>query len=565
MSAKPRLLIIGLDGADWGVIDDLAGRGLLPVISALRRDGSFSPLQSTVPPATFPAWTTFMTGCNPGRHGVFDFTRRRPGTYALGFVNATYRKSPTLWHILSRAGLRVGVVGLPATYPPEPVNGCMVSGFDSPVAATIDSSFVHPPELLAEMNEHCGGYRISSLLENYMDEDWYPPARTDILASLHSKARAGLYLYRREPWDCFMMLFGETDTVAHHFWKFHDPRSPRHEPASALLRSALTDVYRAADAIIGRFLDQAWDNTVVLLVSDHGSGGIGDTALSLNRWLEGQGLLVTADRDTWTGRAVEALKRAGLRRLPQRVQEQVFRTRAVGLAERMESRSRFGGILWEKTAAFSEDMNYFPAVHINLRNREPAGQVSLGPEYDRLCDRILQGLHAWRHPQTGAPVVNRAWHRRELYCGDLTQIAPDIVVEFALHNGYSPLCLHRRHLAPGCCLTQLRRQEMCGSRILSMSGAHRREGIFLCHGHGLADRGNITVPVTLADICPSVLRFFGVGWDGPLDGRPLDCLPPGGPGPSVRGPSGGHRFSEPYSESQEQTVAERLRRLGYID
>lgn len=566
MSGKQRLLIIGLDGADWGVIDDLAEQGLLPVIARLRREGAWAPLTSTVPPATFPAWTTFMTGCNPGRHGVFDFTRRRPGTYSLEFVNATYRKAPTLWHILSQAGLRVGVVGLPATYPPEQVNGCMVSGFDSPVAATIDASFVHPPELLAEMNERCGGYRISSLLENYMDSSWYPHARTEILESVQSKARSGLYLYRREPWDCFMMLFGETDTVAHHFWKFHDSDSPRHEPAPAL-RSTLTDVYRAADAIVGRFLEQTWENTTVLLVSDHGSGGIGDTAVSLNRWLEAQGLLISDERNTWAGRAVEALKGAGLRRLPQRVQEQVFRTRAVGLAERMESRSRFGGIVWEKTAAFSEDMNYFPAVHINLRNREPTGQVSPGPEYDRLCARILEGLHAWRHPVTGTPVVRSAWHRRDLYCGDWTETAPDIAVEFALHNGYSPLCLHRRHLAPGQCLTELSRQDMRGSRILSMSGAHRSEGIFLCHGPGLNDFGRVPAPVSLADICPSVLRFFGVRWDGALDGQPLNCLRPGASGPSIRGNGcdSGPRSSQPYSTSQEQAVAERLRRLGYID
>src|SRR5438477_231627 len=113
--------------------------------------GTWGRLRSTVPPATFPAWTSLVTGVNPGRHGIFDFSARVPGTYRVRFVNGSHRRAPALWTRFSAAGRRVAVLTVPATYPPEPVAGVMVSGFDSPLATAIDGSFVHPRALYGEI------------------------------------------------------------------------------------------------------------------------------------------------------------------------------------------------------------------------------------------------------------------------------------------------------------------------------------------------------------------------------------------------------------------------------
>src|SRR5438445_316217 len=119
--------------------------------------GTWGRLRSTVPPATFPAWTSLVTGVNPGRHGIFDFSARVPGTYRVRFVNGSHRRAPALWTRFSAAGRRVAVLTVPATYPPEPVAGVMVSGFDSPLATAIDGSFVHPRALYAEIQGPVGG------------------------------------------------------------------------------------------------------------------------------------------------------------------------------------------------------------------------------------------------------------------------------------------------------------------------------------------------------------------------------------------------------------------------
>ena len=117
------VLIIGLDGATFDLIGPWARTGELPTLATLMSQGAWGRLASTLPPFSFPAWTTFMTGVNPGQHGIFDFTQRRPGTYEVEFINATYRRRPSVWQVLSRARRRVGVMGLPATYPPETLNG----------------------------------------------------------------------------------------------------------------------------------------------------------------------------------------------------------------------------------------------------------------------------------------------------------------------------------------------------------------------------------------------------------------------------------------------------------
>src|SRR5215510_5464616 len=150
------LLVIGLDGATLDLVRPWVAAGRLPVLADLMARGAWGPLRSTIPAATFPAWTSLVTGVNPGRHGVLDFTERVPGTHRVRFVNGSYRRAPALWTRLTRAGRRVAVVTVPATYPPEPVAGVMVSGFDSPLAAAADGSFVHPRSFYPELRRLVG-------------------------------------------------------------------------------------------------------------------------------------------------------------------------------------------------------------------------------------------------------------------------------------------------------------------------------------------------------------------------------------------------------------------------
>src|SRR4051794_34953860 len=341
------LLILGLDGATLDLVEPWVADGTLPNLGRLIGAGAWGRLASTIPAATFPSWTTFMTGVNPGRHGVFDFTRRDPGAYRVRFVNSTFRKAHTVWRLLSEGGRRVGVLGVPGTYPPEPINGCMISGFDTPVTTRADASFVHPPELAADVAA-AGGFPFADFQEFRIDSGWHARALASLCDGIERKTTLAERLLTRERWDCFMLMFGESDTAAHHFWSFHDRRSPRYDAAgAAALGNPLRTVYAALDDAIGRLLARV-PGATVLIASDHGFGGVGTTALRLNRWLAEEGYLAFAPRRRGS-RAAGALRAAAVRAIPARWQAPCFRAAGGRLVSRIESGVRFGGIDWRGT------------------------------------------------------------------------------------------------------------------------------------------------------------------------------------------------------------------------
>src|SRR5262245_43840404 len=166
------LLIVGIDGADWDLVAPWLRAGGLPALASLADAGTGGRAVSTIPAATFPAWTSFATASEPGRHGIFDFSVREG--YGIRFLHAGDRAVPSIWRRLADAGLRVAVYNLPGAYPPEPLpGGIFISGFDTPVATAIDPSFVHPRALHGELSRRHGSLVISDLNEIRIDAGWH--------------------------------------------------------------------------------------------------------------------------------------------------------------------------------------------------------------------------------------------------------------------------------------------------------------------------------------------------------------------------------------------------------
>jgi predicted AlkP superfamily phosphohydrolase/phosphomutase len=548
-----RLLVIGLDGATFDVVSPWAAAGELPVLARLMAGGAWGPLRSTVPPATFPAWTSLVTGVNPGRHGVLDFVERIPGTFRVRFVNGSRRRTPALWTRLSAAGCRVAVLSVPATYPPEPVNGVMVSGFDSPVTAGVDGSFVYPRAFHAEMRRLVGRLPFADFQEVRTGPRWHDRALASLLDGVARRATLAEAVLRRESWDALMVVFGESDTVAHHFWRFHDPASPRHVPSRHA--DALLHVYRALDAAIGRLVAAAGDPCVAV-VSDHGSGGASDRVVHLNRYLAERGFLEFRSRAGAASRAVRAL---ALRAVPFRLQGALLR-RVPTAAGRLEGGARFGGIAWPRTRAYSEELDYHPSVWINAVGREPEGVVGQA-DYERTRDAVCEALSAWRDHE-GRAVVERLWRREEIYRGPATALAPDVVLELAAPGGYSPSCLRSPGAGPP--LRRLTPAEHGAGKGAGLNGAHRPEGMFLFAGRGVRAAGTVTA-AEVTDVLPTLLALVGLPVPLGLDGEPiatvLDRCPSWQPDPLPAAT----REPQPYGESESREIAARLASLGYLE
>ncbi|MCK5862047.1 MAG: alkaline phosphatase family protein [Candidatus Hydrogenedentes bacterium] len=529
-----RVLLIGLDGADPELVARWMQAGRLPHLQTVARSGVFSSLNGVTPPVTYPAWTTCVTGVNPGKHGITDFTEKVSGSYAIRFLNSTDRKAPALWNILSDAGKRVCVLGVPGTYPPESVNGIFVSGFDSPVSEAVDRSCVYPKEAWSQVR----GWRFAPFQEHRITPDWYKKALHLLEDTIQEKTDIACRLLQEEAWDFSMVVLGEADTASHHFWPLEDEQSPRHTDKNFALDHPIRKIYEQLDSAVGALVDAAGSDTLVLIVSDHGFGGAGVETVHLNNYLAEQGWLRYG---AGTG---SLLKRMALRWLPTKGRGALFRY-FQGMASRAESRARFGGIDWQHTRAWSDELDYFPSVHINLAGREPGGIVAQEAYEDtvqELCD-LLERF----------PAISRALPRNKVYSGAWTKRAPDIIIELAWKNGYRYSCTRARG---GASLETLDPTEWCGGKERGNSGVHRNPALLM------SNRAIGCDFPSLIDIAPTVLDFLGISLP-PMDGvsmiakKEVPSSSPEGVWQAVP--------EKPYTTRQEEILEERMRNLGYFE
>jgi predicted AlkP superfamily phosphohydrolase/phosphomutase len=559
-----RALIVGLDGATFTIADPLVRDGRMPNLARLLREGFSAPLQSTTPAITLPAWSSFLTGCSPGIHGILDFVHREPGTYRLTFTNSTHRLVPTVHEWISSLGGRVASVAVPTTYPPTSVNGVVISGFDSPVALGIDGSFVHPPALAGEIFQRFGGMKFADFQEIHIGPGWHTAALRSLEAEIQRKEAICRWLLEQERWDLFMVVFGETDTVAHHFWMFCDPNSPRYpgDSVAAPLRDAIARVYECCDRALGVLLDAAGAEQVIV-ASDHGFGGAGDRILYLNRFLENKGWLqyrrerVGAQGFRWGSHWVDRGKAFAIDHLPATAQERLFRALPNSWLSGIESRSRYGEIDFSKTQAWSDENNYAATIHLNVRGREPLGVIS---NRDEAIGRLSEDLLSWE--EDGIRVVRRVFTREQLFEGPALERAPDLVLELSEPQDYSWTVLPSVRVERGTTHRRLATSELMGGKGFGMNGSHRPQGVLVLHGKAyvVGERG----AANIQDCMPTWLT--AAGWPVPdyTDGRVLQNTFAMPTRPRY------HRFdsnsgaTRTLRRSEEASLRARLQSLGYL-
>ncbi|MBC7263239.1 MAG: alkaline phosphatase family protein [Chloroflexi bacterium] len=547
---KPRVLVIGIDGGTLDLIRPWAERGSLPALADLIKGGVSGPLESTMPPVTSPAWPSFMTGKNPGKHGVFDFIRNKQGDFTL--VNASSIDGKTLWGILSEAGYKVGVMNVPVTYPPSPVNGFMITGLLSPPNADL----CHPPGFLKPYEAELGRYRIVPRVE-YREGD-EEALIEDLLDLTQTQGRFALRVMETQPWDFLMVHFLATDIAQHSLWRFMDPTHPRHNPAAAEeLKSGIQRVYQAVDRMINLMRERLPTDVTIIVMSDHGFGPL-HYIVNLNSYLLMLGLLRLKNRPTtqlrWTAfrmglspaHAYEWIARLGLQNLTWKVSKEQ-RNRIIS---RFLS---FEDVDWSRTKAYS--MGHVGQLYVNLKGREPHGIVEPGAEYEAVREYLIAALRELRDPHTGKPIVDRILRKEEVCSGPYFDRSPDLYV---VMDGYRyisfPLFASRVDV-----ITQ---------QIRGDSGSHRQHGVFIAHGRHIR-AGTQVAGARIVDIAPTILYSMGVPVPDDMDGRVLtEIFEPGyslshaiqysktEPAPAMT--------EYTMSAEEEQEVLDRLRDLGYL-
>ena len=555
-------LLIGLDGAGLDIVHDL-GRRELPNLHACMQRGVHAALRSVLPPATLPNWTTLLTGYDPGQHGVFDFTLRTG--YRVAFTAGAIRETPTLIARLDRLGLSCASLFFPGTYPPERLrHGVYVSGWDAPVAFEADASFVWPRALHRELVARFGPERFDDVDQFSADAPgWHAQLSAALCKRIERRVALARWLLEQRRFDLFAIYFGESDTAAHHLWSLHDPASPRRpKDVSPAEQDGLARVYRALDAAVGQLLAAAGGERVELsIVSDHGSGGASDQVLYLNRALEAAGLCRLHPPRT-AAKLIQRSKDLALTRLPPRLREKLFRGFGALLPGLLESRARFGAIDMARTSVFSDELNYFPGLHYNLRGREPDGIVDPA-EVPALRKRCEEALYALRDPETRRPVVAQVHAREELFRGPFVARAPDLLLELALDRGYS------YNLMPSggasAVFRRLGPEEYLGRKGRSLPGSHRDRGLFIACGPQVRALGHIDA--AMADVSATVLERMQIAAPPDLAGRVLRSALRARETALCAPLPDAHEAAREMvaSGTQQARVEERLRRLGYIE
>ena len=496
-----------------------------------------------------------MTGKSAGHHGVMEFFRPQAGSYQQVLNSRLDIDGKSLWRILSDADHSVGVVGVPLTYPPEPVNGCLITGLLTPPDAR---DYAYPPDLLQELEAQLGPYRLRH------DEKYHKSNPHPFLQEqgeiLEYNLKTALYLMEHKPWDFFIIHFYGSDRIQHEFWHLLDPDHPQHDPEErARLGNVVLDFYQRLDGALASLEAALDEDTVLIVMSDHGFGPI-HQFFNVNSWLLKQGYLKLKPHVVTRARrllfelgvnysvAARWLLKFGLGR----------RAASVGRARReMLQRRMFlslDDVDWSRSRAYS--LGNLGQLYVNLRGREAQGVVEPGAEYEALLEELSQGLRALVDPDTGRPIVTQIFRREDVYAGPYAAASPDLA--FLTHDMvYKPMGLSDfpspRTFEP----------------VYGSTGHHRMDGILICRGEGIFREGASIEGARIQDLAPTILHLLGVPIPQEMDGvvlsdlftealraqepviaAPVDpALDEGKPG---------------YTDDEEAKLMDMLRRLGYV-
>jgi predicted AlkP superfamily phosphohydrolase/phosphomutase len=556
MANSKRVWALGLDGATLDLIRPWADEGQMPVLSHLMRSGGSGPLRSTYPPLTGPAWSSFMTGMSPGRHGVLEFFRRQPGTYRQ--VLNTYRDldGKPLWRLLSEAGKRVGVMGVPMTYPPEPVNGFMISGLLTPAGRR---DFTFPISLLDELEAHLGSYRLRH--DQKYRRNAPEPFIREQYEILENNIQAALYLMHKERWDFFMVHLLGSDRMQHEFWHLLDPSHPQHDPAERRrYGNVIQTFFRQMDASIGRLVEALDDDVVILVMSDHGFGPV-RRFVNFNTWLLQQGLLrLRSDPMTALRHLVYRLG-INYNTAAHWVLKLGFGRQAMELGrQRREELQRrlflsLDDVDWARTKVYS--VGNFGQMYVNLTGREPQGSVSPGAEYEAVLDDLTQRLRMLADPETGQPVVADILRREDLYDGPHAEASADLMF----------LTRGMEYKAMGLSDFSSRR---VFDPVYGTTGHHRMDGLMIWHGPGVIQEGRAFEGARIYDLAPTILYLMGRPVPEEMDGRVLLDLftPEFRRAHAVTYAQSSGLFlgqdDSVYSEQEKAEMRDMLQALGYV-
>ncbi len=524
-----RVLLIGWDGADWRILDPMLEAGLLPNLRSLIDRGARGVLRSTTPNHSWAAWPSFLTGVEPSNHGVYDIFEKELGVRKS--LPVTYRsiKEKTMLADLTAAGCTTVMTNLPLTFPPPRIDGKLVAGGVLPKWRP----FTHPESLAGELEKAGAPFPINGMSWTTF-RNRPEPFLEEARELTEARTRANLHLLDTTDWRFAALIYVATDRVQHCLDKYVAPDHPDFASLSRQpLAEKVRDVYRLLDDALGRVLERAEDDDLVLFVSDHGFQSC-TRALHMDRLLEHLGLLRFAASKAVFG----PMQWGPMRTVARKVYD------VLGLHGRI---SLPQSVNWQRTVAYTSVRSTGEGVSINVAGREPDGIVDPG-DFEATRDRVMEALDGFTDPATEKKPFRRVLRREDVFTGRHAETAPDILLD----------------PAPLYSLTHAKSMVEDADWL---SGDHRMEGVIAASGPRVRPDA-FAEPALLVDMAPTILAALGVPASVKHDGQVLSAVVGDEASVAAAGVREGEAGADDatgLAEDEALEVEEHLRGLGYLE
>ncbi len=374
-SLQEKVVVIGLDGVPFSLLEYLFDSGYMPNLADIAKRGTFRKMMTSLPAVSSVGWTSFMTGRNPGEHGIFGFTDLKQGEIALRLPSFDDIQQPVLWHKTNE--LNSVVVNLPFTYPARPLRGVLIAGFVAPVFERA----IYPHWLVDWLRSK--NYRTD--VDTVKGRQNPGLLIKDLFETINVHEEVMSELMSQQPWDLFIGVITGTDRLHHFFFDAcRNPGHPRHQD--------FTQYYRRVDDFFGRLRERLGPKTRLIVLSDHGFTDL-KTSVQLNYILKMLGYLRFVQTE------------------PQSIDD-----------------------IHPGSLAFALDPS---RIYLNSRDRFEHGALS-APAALEIRMRLRDELKKLRLAEIGIrdnidaegdeKLFDDVFFREEIYKGDCFSMAPDIVV-----------------------------------------------------------------------------------------------------------------------------------------
>lgn len=494
---QTKVIVIGLDGATFEVINPLIEQGLLPTLAKIKESGASGILNSTFPPITGPAWLSLATGKNPGKTGVFDFRNiKSPQSFELKPLSSLeFRSNRCFWDYLSAEGKRIGIFNYPMLYPPYYINGFMIGGLGSPERGNI----AYPSELMGELTKISRGYKI--IIPFIRDYYTNKPALflKDLNRLLEDQIKIIHYLLNRGKLDLFVFVLSVTDFLQHHMWNYWEEYKTNRQSKYG---REFVQVWTRVDELIGSLLEKEPDSHF-LIVSDHGFGTL-DGYFCINKWLEQEGYLVR--KNPYNNSTASPFRELAKLLLSQsKFLDELSKKRPFKRLSMQGRKDLIGMVDLSRSLAVALDHSAVGQIYINWVKRNPEAPVRTEEEFKKIRQEIIEKLVKL---QGSSGLYSIEVHAAEdFYSGDKLDCLPDIVF----------LVNHMAYDVPPSQFDKL----VGSNSNPNKPGDHRKEGIFMAYGPSIKPHVHIQ-NAQIVDVAPTLLHLFNQDVPQDMDGRILD-------------------------------------------